>query len=142
MYPTRHVDIEVEMIGALQGTKHVEPITGSDPRAIARQAKSWFEMTLEDGDMPDAPTCDRVLVTTDDPMFSVWDGVVLDLEVGEDTDPHDLEKKILRAGDANAGVECAECGQVIGYRQGCSSPVGSLHKECAQKHESANPSLW
>ena len=142
MYPTRHVDIEVEMIGTFQGSKHTEPITGSDPRAIARQAKDWLKMTFEGEGMPDVPSCDRVLVTTDDPMYDIFGGVVLDLEVDEDTSPAELEKKVLRAGDANAGGICEECGEVIGYRQGCSSPIGSLHKECAEEHEAANFGLW
>lgn len=53
-----------------------------------------------------------------------------------------VERWALHEQDGNAGVDCAECGEEIGYEEGCSSPSGSMHKGCASQHESRNPAIW
>lgn len=56
--------------------------------------------------------------------------------------PEKIREWVRMQIDANAGVTCAVCETEIGFKQGTSSPIGSLHRGCAREHEREHPGLW
>jgi len=60
----------------------------------------------------------------------------------ENPSPEEIREWVKMQIDANAGVTCAVCETEIGFKQGTSSPIGSLHRGCAREHERKNPGLW
>ena len=66
------------------------------------------------------------------------------LSAGEESliDPSQLYDWVRQQIDGNAGVTCPRCETMIGYKEGTSTPLGSMHKGCASAHESEHPEVW
>jgi len=63
--------------------------------------------------------------------------------LGEIQEAIEVNSSGREGNDRHIGAECAACEEKIEHEwQGIGSPFGSMHKQCAYKHQQENPSVW